>query len=74
MDSGQKFIDWLDEQETVLGFSDYEVALRGGFSHSALSKARKDKIPPGFEICIKISRVFNVSEITVLRASFRRPK
>lgn len=61
------FIEWLDEQEQKWGYSDYEVAKKGGFSHSALSRARTESIPPGYNICVKIAEVFNVSPITVLR-------
>lgn len=67
MNSGQEFIQWLDEQEKRFEYSDYEVAKKGEFSHSALSRARTENIPPGYNICIKIADVFNVSPITVLR-------
>ncbi len=67
MDSGQHFVQWLDEQEKRFEYSDYEVAKKGDFSHSALSRARTENIPPGYSICMKIADVFNVSPITVLR-------
>jgi len=60
------FTDWLDGQENKFGYSDYEVAKQGGFSHSVLSRARSG-IPPKWEVCLKIARVFNVSPITVIR-------
>jgi transcriptional regulator with XRE-family HTH domain len=61
-----RFIEWLDEQEKKNGFSDYEVAKQGGFSHSVLSRARSG-IPPKWDVCGKIAKVFNVSPITVIR-------
>jgi len=67
MDSGQYFVQWLDEQEKRFEYSDYEVAKKGDFSHSALSRARTENIPPGYSICMKIAGVFNVSPTTVLR-------
>ena len=67
IDSGQKFVQWLDEQEKRFEYSDYEVAKKGDFSHSALSRARTENIPPGYNICMKIAGVFNISPITVLR-------
>jgi hypothetical protein len=60
------FIEWLDEQEKKFGYSDYEVAKQGKFSHSVLSRARSG-IPPKWDICSKIAGVFNVSPITVIR-------
>lgn len=65
-DYGQVFIEWLDELEGT-SVTDYEVAKQGGFSHSALSRARKEGIPPGWEICVKIADFFGVSPITVFR-------
>ncbi len=67
IDSGKVFIQWLDEQENIHDLSDYELAKAGGFSHSALSRARKEGIPPGWDICVKISGVINLSPITVFR-------
>ena len=61
-----RFIEWLDEQEKKNGFSDYEVAKQGGFSHSVLSRARSG-IPPKWDVCGKIAKVFNVSPVTVIR-------
>jgi transcriptional regulator with XRE-family HTH domain len=60
------FIEWLDQQERTTGLSDYVIAKRGKFSHSALSRARTG-ISPGFEICVRLSKVLNVSPITVFR-------
>ena len=60
------FIQWLDEQEQKFGYSDYEIAKRGSFSHSVLSRARSG-IPPQWDICVKIASVLNVSPITVFR-------
>lgn len=67
MDKGQVFIEWLDAQEAILGYTDYEVAKIGDFSHSALSRARIELIPPGWKICVKIAEVFKRSPITVFR-------
>lgn len=67
INSGQEFVQWLDEQEKRFEYSDYEVAKKGDFSHSALSRARTENIPPGYSICMKIAGVFNISPITVLR-------
>ena len=66
IDSGQEFIEWLDAQEGDK-FTDYELSKQGGFSHSALSRVRKEGIPPGWDICVKIADVFGVSPITVFR-------
>ena len=67
------FIKWLDEQEDKSGFSDYEVAKQGGFSHSVISRARSG-IPPKFDVCTKIAKVFNVSPVTVLRKAGLLPE
>lgn len=67
IDSGQTFVAWLDAQENILELSDYELAKKGNFSHSALSRARKEGIPPGWEICVKIAGVIGISPITVFR-------
>ena len=60
------FIDWLDAQEKRYGLSDYEVAKKGDFSHSVLSRARSG-IPPKWDVCVKIAGVFNLSPISVMR-------
>lgn len=60
------FIEWLDALENAKGYSDYEVAKKGGFSHSVLSRARTG-ISPGWEVCAKIAKVFEVSPITAFR-------
>ena len=60
------FIEWLDAQEKAFGYSDYEVAKKGKFSHSVLSRARSG-IPPKWDVCSKIAKVFNASPVTVLR-------
>jgi len=60
------FTDWLDALESKNGLSDYEVAKKGGFSHSVLSRARSG-IPPKWDVCLKIANVFNVSPITAMR-------
>jgi len=67
------FIEWLDEQENKLSYSDYEVAKKGGFSHSVLSRARSG-IPPKWDVCSKIAKVFNVSPITVIRKAGLLPE
>jgi len=58
------FIEWLDEQEKKNGLTDYKIAQRGKFSHSALSRARSG-IPPGYDICGRIAEALNVSPMTV---------
>jgi transcriptional regulator with XRE-family HTH domain len=63
---GNEFIEWLNELENAKGYSDYEVAKQGGFSHSVLSRARAG-IPPGWEVCAKIADVFGVSPVTAFR-------
>lgn len=60
------FIGWLDALENSKGYTDYEVAKQGGFSHSVLSRARAG-IPPGWDVCAKIADVFDVSPITAFR-------
>lgn len=60
------FIEWLDILEAAKGYSDYEVAKKGGFSHSVLSRARSG-IPPKWDVCVSIAVVFSVSPITAFR-------
>lgn len=67
IESGTVFVEWLDDQEDIFEISDYELAKKGKFSHSALSRARKEGIPPGWDICVKIANVFGVSPITAFR-------
>ncbi len=67
------FIEWLDEQENKFSYSDYEVAKKGDFSHSVLSRARSG-IPPKWDVCSKIAKVFNVSPITVIRKAGLLPE
>jgi len=68
-----EFIEWLDEQEKETGFSDYEIARKGGFSHSVLSRARSG-IPPKWDICVSIANVLNVSPITIFRKAGLLPQ
>lgn len=67
IDKSLEFLVWLDAQETAQNLTDYEISKQGKFSHSALSRARVEGIPPGWDICMKISGVLNVSPITVFR-------
>jgi transcriptional regulator with XRE-family HTH domain len=60
------FIEWLDGLEDAKGYTDYEVAKQGGFSHSVLSRARAG-LPPGWDVCAKIADVFGVSPVTAFR-------
>lgn len=60
------FVEWLDEKEKELGISDYEIAKKGGFSHSVISRARSG-VPPKWDVCVNIAEVLNVSPITVFR-------
>lgn len=60
------FVEWLDAKERELGISDYEIAKRGSFSHSVLSRARSG-IPPKWDVCVSIAEVLNVSPVTVFR-------
>ncbi len=62
------FVIWLNEQQKLRdNMSDYVLAKKGKFSHSALSRARVEGIAPGWEICVKIAEALNVSPITVFR-------
>jgi hypothetical protein len=63
MSKANDFIKWLDEQEKTKSLTDYELSKRGGFSHSALSRARTG-IPPQWDICMKIATVLNISPMT----------
>jgi hypothetical protein len=56
---------WMNRKKR-LNLSDYEVAKKGGFSHSVLSRARSG-ISPKWDVCISGSKVFNVFPITVFR-------
>lgn len=61
-----EFVAWLDRLEDSKGFTDYEVAKQGGFSHSVLSRARAG-VAPGWDVCAKIADVFGVSPVTAFR-------
>lgn len=67
IDKSLLFLEWLDAEEKIRGYTDYEIAKRGSFSHSALSRVRTEGIPPGWAICVKIADVLKVSPITVFR-------
>lgn len=67
------FIEWLDELEKARGYTDYEVAKQGGFSHSVISRARSG-VAPGWDVCAKIADVFHVSPITVFRKAGLLPQ
>lgn len=60
------FVVWLDSQEADFGITDYELSKQGGFSHSVLSRARTG-IPPKWDVCVSIAKVFKLSPITVFR-------
>lgn len=61
-----RFVEWLDEQENRLGLSDYEIAKRGKFSHSVLSRARAG-IPPKWDVCVSVAEVVKVPPEQVFR-------
>ena len=60
MSNGERFIVWLNEQESRKGWSDYELARRAKVSHSMLSRARNDFIPPKWDALSKIAKAFDL--------------
>ena len=60
------FITWLDELETVNGWTDYRLSAETGLSSSVFSKARQG-ILPKWDALVRIADAFRVSPITAFR-------
>lgn len=60
------FLEWLDEQENLRNWSDYEVAKNAGISHSVISRARSG-IPPKWDACLAIAKALDASPVLVFR-------
>lgn len=63
------FVEWLDTQESLKGWTDYRLAKEANISFSVLSRARNDGVLPKWDACVAIAGALKVSPITVFRAA-----
>lgn len=61
------FLEWLDEQEAIKGWSDYRLAKKANIAPSVISRARSSGILPKWDACEAIAKALNVSTILVFR-------
>jgi transcriptional regulator with XRE-family HTH domain len=67
--TGEMFLQWLDAEEKAKGWTDYELSKKAGISHSMLSRARNDLLPPKWDALVKLAVALDRSPITAFRAA-----
>lgn len=60
------FPTWLKREMDARGLSQSELARRGGFTPTAVSKILSRERLPGVEFCRGVARAFGLSDIQVL--------
>lgn len=60
------FIEWVDEVEIALGWTDNKWTTKAGISASVLSRARQGTIPK-WDACLALANAANISPITAFR-------
>jgi transcriptional regulator with XRE-family HTH domain len=71
--AGKKFIEWLDHGERRMGWTDYQLAKKAKISHSMLSRARNDGIPPKWDALKKIADALDSPPTAAFRAAGLMP-
>jgi len=67
VDTIDAFVEWIDEQEELKGWTDYRLAKEAGISTSILSRARNDGVVPKWEVCVAIAEALNVPPVLAFR-------
>ena len=63
---GNDFVTWVKSEIEARGWTQAELAKRGGFSTAALSHILNRERLPGVEICRGIAKAFGMKDIQVL--------
>jgi transcriptional regulator with XRE-family HTH domain len=63
----ERFWSWAERELQQRGLSWYRVEREAGLSNAAISRRARELLPPTFETCIAIARVFNLPDENVLR-------
>ena len=63
------FVAWVNEELKRRGWTQSELASRGGFTGAALSKMLSRERMPGIDICKGIAQAFGMKDVDVLRIS-----
>lgn len=61
------FVSWVNEELKRRGWTQAELASRGGFTGAALSKMLSRERMPGIDLCKGIAKAFGMKDTDVLR-------
>lgn len=61
------FLEWIDEVEKRMGWTDNKWTTKAGISASVLNRARRDGIIPKWDACLALAEAARVSPILVFR-------
>lgn len=61
------FVTWVNDELRQRGWTQAELASRGGFTGAALSKLLSRERMPGIDICKGIAQAFGMKDTDVLR-------
>lgn len=61
------FIEWVDEVEKDLGWTDYKWTTKAGLSASVLNNARNKGVTPKWDACLALAVAAKRSPITAFR-------
>jgi transcriptional regulator with XRE-family HTH domain len=61
------FVTWVNSELKERGWTQTELASRGGFTGAALSKLLSRERMPGVDICKGIARAFGMKDVEVMR-------
>jgi len=67
------FLKWLDNELTKNNLSDSQFAAKAKLSHTAISKARKGKLPK-WKACLLIAEALHKDPLEVFRLAGLLPK
>ncbi|MHB9130451.1 MAG: helix-turn-helix domain-containing protein [Armatimonadota bacterium] len=70
----EDFITWVKHELTARGWSQSELARRGGITQSHMSRVLSGERPPGQAFCRAMSRAFGVPLEQVFRQAGILPK
>jgi transcriptional regulator with XRE-family HTH domain len=63
----EDFVTWIQREMDAHGWSQSELARRGGFTPTAINKILNRERMPGVEFCKGVARAFGMRDIEVMR-------
>jgi transcriptional regulator with XRE-family HTH domain len=61
------FVTWIQQEMNERGWSQSELARRGGFTPTAINKILSRERMPGVDFCKGVARAFGMRDVDVMR-------